>query len=62
MIRNKVGDEKTQRELFELEKIVATLLNDGFLKSIDDIKKYLRKKWSEKWEPKMFLSRKDNVL
>lgn len=62
MIRNKVGDEKTQRELFELEKIVATLVNDGFLKSIDDIKNYLRKKWCERWEPKMFLSQKNVVI
>lgn len=62
MIRNKVGDEKSQKELFELEKIVATLVNDGFLKTIDDIKNYLRKKWCERWEPKMFLSQKNVVI
>lgn len=59
MMRNKVGEENLQRELLELERLIATLVNDGFLKSIEDIKNYLRKKWSEKWEPKMFIHRKE---
>lgn len=59
MMRNKVGEENSQRELLELEKLIAALVNDGFLKSVDDIKNYLRKKWREKWEPKMFLSGKE---
>lgn len=52
MIRNKVGSESKQRELFELENVIATLINDNFLTSIDEVINYLRKKWIEKWQPK----------
>lgn len=52
-VRNDKGTEDMQRELFELEHKVAELINDGFLKTYDDIINYLRKKWKEKYTPKI---------
>ena len=52
MMRNKAGEEAKQRELFELEKLIVALINDNFLKSIDEVINYLRKKWIERWQPK----------
>jgi len=52
-IRNDKGTEELQRELFELERKIADLINDGFLKSYDDIINYLRKKWREKHTPSL---------
>lgn len=52
-VRNDKGTEDMQRELFELEHKVAELINDGFLKTYDDIINYLRKKWKEKYTPKV---------
>lgn len=52
-VRNDKGTEDMQRELFELEHKVSELINDGFLKTYDDIINYLRKKWKEKYTPKV---------
>lgn len=57
MIRNKEGIEDRMKELFNAEKTVAMLINDGFLSSYEGVVKYLRKKWSEKWAPKVLTSK-----
>lgn len=52
-IRNDKGTEELQRELFELERKVSELVNDGFLTDYDGVIAYLRKKWKEKYTPKV---------
>lgn len=54
MARNKYGDEGKQRELYQLEKKIADLINDGFIKSYDNLINYLRKKYQENQYPKVF--------
>lgn len=51
LVRNDKGTEELQRELFEMERKIADLVNDGFLQSYDEIINYLRKKWREKHTP-----------
>lgn len=48
-IRNEYGTEEKQKEYFLLEKQVAMLINDGFLKTGDEVVNYLRKKFMEKY-------------
>lgn len=50
-IRNDFGEEQKQRELFEMEKQVAMLINDGFLKNKEQVIVYLRRKYTEKYIP-----------
>lgn len=50
-IRNDFGEEQKQRELFEMERQVAMLINDGFLKSKEQVIIYLRRKYTEKYIP-----------
>lgn len=54
MARNKHGDEGKQRELYQLEKNITDLINDGFIKSYDNLINYLRKKYQENQYPKVF--------
>lgn len=54
MARNKYGDEGKQRELYQLEKKIADLINDGFINSYDSLISYLRKKYQETQYPKVF--------
>lgn len=54
MARNKYGDESKQRELYQLEKKIADLINDGFIKNYDSLINYLRKKFQENQYPKVF--------
>jgi len=49
MIRNEYGTEEKQREYFELERQVAMLIEDGFLKSGDAVVNYLRSKFQKKY-------------
>jgi hypothetical protein len=51
-IRNKQAEENKVRELAELEKDIAKLINRGFIKSYDQLIGYLRMLWSEKYLPK----------
>lgn len=48
-LRNEYGTEETQKEYFELEKQVAMLINEGFLKSPEDVANYLRRKFQQKY-------------
>ena len=54
MARNKYGDENKQRELYQIEKKIADLINDGFINSYDSLINYLRKKYQETQYPKVF--------
>lgn len=53
-IRNQHGEEAKMRSLFELERKVASLIEDGFIKSLDEIIEYLRKQWRKANTPKIF--------
>lgn len=52
MMRNKQGDEAKQYELLALERKLADLINDDFIRDADSLIAYLRKKWHEKYTPK----------
>lgn len=50
MIRNERGDEAAQRALFEFERKVADLINEGFITSFDGVMDYLRETWKRKFK------------
>lgn len=54
MIRNKEGEETKMRELFELERKLADLINDGFIRDFDSAVNYLRRKYTERNYPTVF--------
>lgn len=54
--RNLHGDETSQLKLAELERHIASLINEGFIRSYDQLINYLRKKWQEKYQPKVLRS------
>lgn len=56
MIRNKQGEESKQRELWQLEKKVADLINEGFITNFDNLIAYLRKQYSKRNYPAVFLA------
>ena len=49
MVRNEYGTEEKQKEYFLLEKQVAMLINDGFLKTGNEVVNYLRTKFQKKF-------------
>lgn len=51
-VRNEFGEEDKQRELFDMERQVAMLIEDGFVHNYDELVYYLRKKYVEKYIPK----------
>lgn len=53
-IRNKHGNEQKQRELSSLERKVADLINEGFLKDYRQTISYLRKLYYDRYYPKVF--------
>ncbi|CUQ23022.1 KilA-N domain [Bacteroides thetaiotaomicron] len=54
MLRNKHGDEAKQRELYQLEKKVADLINEGFISSYDNLLIYLRNQYQKRNYPRVF--------
>ena len=54
LLRNKHGDESKQRELWQLEKKIADLINEGFITSYDPLINYLRKLYNKKNNPAVF--------
>lgn len=48
-LRNEYGTEEKQKEYFELEKQVAMLVNEGFLRTPEDVAIYLRRKFQNKY-------------
>lgn len=57
-MRNKQGEEGKQYELFNMERQIAMLINDGFLHSYDQVIEYLRKKYTEKYLPSVLQNKK----
>lgn len=57
-IRNKRGEENKMRWLFELERKVASLINEGFITTFDNVIEYLRKQWRKANTPKVFFNAK----
>ncbi len=55
-IRNKHGEESKMRQLFELERKIASLIDDGFITKFDNVIEYLRKQWRKANTPKIFLN------
>lgn len=53
-IRNAKGTEELQRELFELERKLTELINDGFVTSYQQLINYMLQKYYEKYTPKVF--------
>ena len=53
-MRNKVGEENKQRELYELEHKVSDLINDGFIRSCEQIICYLRVQYTKRNYPAIF--------
>ena len=53
MIRNENGDEKKQRELYDLEDRIAMLIGDGFIHNYNELIAYMRKLWQRKYQPKV---------
>ena len=49
------GDLK-QRDLWQLEKKVADLINEGFITNFDNLIDYLRKQYSKRNYPSVFLA------
>lgn len=49
LLRNEYGTEDKQKEYFELERQVAMLIEDGFLKSGNAVINYLRMKFQKKY-------------
>lgn len=48
-LRKEYGTEEKQKEYFELEKQVAMLVNEGFLRTPEDVANYLRRKFQNKY-------------
>lgn len=55
LLRNKHGDERKQRELWQLEKKIADLINEGFITAFDPLIDYLRKLYEKKNNPAVFI-------
>ena len=55
-IRNKHGEESKMRQLFELERKVASLIDEGFITKFDNVIEYLRNQWRRTNSPKVFQS------
>lgn len=52
-IRNTEASEEALKELSALELKVSELINEGFIKSYDEVLAYLRKQWNNKYQPKL---------
>lgn len=50
-IRNKYGIEEKQRELYQLEKKIADLINEGFITDFERLKSYMQDLWRKKYQP-----------
>jgi hypothetical protein len=53
-IRNRMGEENKQKELYEFEHRVSDLINDGFIRTYDNLIGYLRQQYHKRNSPKMF--------
>lgn len=55
-LRNKSAEEQSMRELLKLQTKVSELIKDGFIRSYEQLINYLRKVWTEKYQPKELAS------
>ncbi len=55
LIRNTKGDEKKMMELFQFERKVADLINEGFLTDFKSTMAYLRRMWGKMQTPKLLV-------
>lgn len=55
-LRNKEAEESTMNELLRLQIKVSELIKEGFIKNYDQLINYLRKIWTEKYQPKELAS------
>lgn len=51
--RNLHGTEKDMKELLYLERHLSELIEDGLIRSFDELVVYMRKKWTDKYCPKL---------
>lgn len=61
LLRNKHGNESKQRELWQLEKKVADLINEGFILDYDILISYLLKQYQKRNLPNVFQSESNIV-
>lgn len=54
MLRNKKGSEECMRELFELERRLAENIRDGLINNFEQVISFLRKRYANKYYPKVF--------
>lgn len=52
-LRNKLADELSLKELNELQKDITKLINFEFINSYDQLRNFLRKMWSDKWQKQL---------
>lgn len=50
-IRNKEAEEQSMKELLKLQIKVTELIREGFIKTYDQLINYLRKLWTDKYQP-----------
>lgn len=60
LVRNDHGDETKMLELWQLERKLADLINEGFLTTFADTMEYLRRVWRRKWTPQVLLGSESN--
>lgn len=53
-IRNKEANESYLKSLRDLENKITMLIDEGFLRSYEDVLKYLRLTWQKENQPKIF--------
>lgn len=50
-LRNKEAEEQSMKELLKLQIKVTELIREGFIKTYDQLINYLRKLWTDKYQP-----------
>lgn len=55
-IRNKHAEEGKIKQLDELQTDIVKLITDGFISNYDSLLNYLRRKWTQKHQPKFITS------
>ena len=53
-IRNDFGEEQKQQELWEFQRKVTSLINEGFISTFESLVDYLRTSYKNKHLPKLF--------
>lgn len=51
--KKRQSDEKCMKELCELQKDIAELLDFGFIKTIEGLKVHIRDRWTNKWQSRL---------